>query len=848
MEAGIDAGNRTTIYIVTSKQLGFYSYFAGGIRANIVTDGLFRDVSAWYHFVGQFDSASGTFKFFINGVEQDQTVTTPVTAGTHYINAEATDFKLCRNENSGASWYDGYLAETIFIDGQALTASNFGEFQNGIWVPIKYAGSKTVAVDETSSFTTWTNNDGIFPWTTFVSSGTQITSAITALAPNMATLEPFSVIAGEVYKMRYNLAGSAPGGILMGFNEGLGGGAWRSTYLFPAFGTDMTVYFTINVTDATAYLTFQSQLAITVTNFELLSLELVDVGDYGNNGFHLDYSNSSHFGEDQSGNNNDFTDSGLATNDQVEDSPTNNGCVLNAVNPPVAGITRTLSDGNLKLATTAGAVRSYTYGTHIIKSGKWYIEGTLSYVQSEAALVLLGFANPDTKGGFVGMAYSWIADAGNAYIAPPNSPSPNLGYPRQGDVWGIAIDCDNELIYVHRNNTWDSDTGDPDAAGSGASFTIPASGLIAVVSGYGNSGSGDNTWSMNFGQLGYTYTPPAGFLAINSANLPDPEILEGNKGMDVLTYTGTGATPQTVQGLEFSPDLVCIKGRSDIGRPAIFDTVRGDPDDAIYTDDTDAETGTSAFGYLNSFLSDGFTVRPGIIAADTVNEEFQTYVAWNWKEDPVYGFDIVSYEGTGIAHTEAHSLGVVPEMMIVKNRADVASWAVYHKGSNADPEDYFLLFNTTAPAAADGGALWNATLPTSSVFSVGTDIGVNVLNDTYIAYLFASVEGYSKVFSYIGNASDDGPFVYCGFRPRYVLLKSADSVTSWIVHDTERNTYNMVENYLLPNTNEAEGVAGGIDVLANGFKLKTTNASWNPVSNVIGIAFAEHPFKYANAR
>jgi len=207
----------------------------------------------------------------------------------------------------------------------------------------------------------------------------------------------------------------------------------------------------------------------------------------------------------------------------------------------------------------------------------------------------------------------------------------------------------------------------------------------------------------------------------------------------------------------------------------------------------------------------------------------------------------VGYTGTGVAKTEAHSLGVVPEMMIVKNRTDADHWIVYHHGVAADPETDRLLLNETQ-AVADDATMWNDTAPTSSVFTVGTYNGVNGSGDDMIAYLFASVEGFSKVFSYTGNASADGPFVYCGFRPRFILIKDTATATSWRLHDTARDTYNVQTKPLYPNLSDAEGTETHLDVLSNGFKIRNAGAGVGAAQVHIGIAFAEHPFKYANAR
>jgi hypothetical protein len=247
---------------------------------------------------------------------------------------------------------------------------------------------------------------------------------------------------------------------------------------------------------------------------------------------------------------------------------------------------------------------------------------------------------------------------------------------------------------------------------------------------------------------------------------------------------------------------------------------------------------------LKSFDANGFTLGDH----PNVNTNAEDYVSWNWLESPDYGFDIVGYEGTGVARTVAHNLGVVPEMMIVKNRESTYNWCVYHKDNTAAPETDFLKLNLT-DATTDASTVWNDTAPTSSVFTVGTGAAVNENLKDHIAYLFASVEGFSKVFSYTGNGSANGPFVYCGFLPRFVIVKNASAVASWLMVDTERNTYNEVNSYLVPDTTAAEGTGLPIDVYSNGFKIRNAGGNWNGTGNTyIGMAFAETPFPWANAR
>jgi hypothetical protein len=159
-----------------------------------------------------------------------------------------------------------------------------------------------------------------------------------------------------------------------------------------------------------------------------------------------------------------------------------------------------------------------------------------------------------------------------------------------------------------------------------------------------------------------------------------------------------------------------------------------------------------------------------------------------------------------------------------------------------------MVLNSTA-ARASVSTIWNSTDPTTSVFSIGTDSSVNQNTEKFVAYCFAPVAGYSAFGSYTGNGSADGPFVYTGFRPRYVLIKDSTQAFNWIVLDTSRDPYNVSQNYLLPNSSAAEGSTTLLDILSNGFKYRVAGGAGNTTNDVIiYAAFAENPFKYSLAR
>jgi hypothetical protein len=332
------------------------------------------------------------------------------------------------------------------------------------------------------------------------------------------------------------------------------------------------------------------------------------------------------------------------------------------------------------------------------------------------------------------------------------------------------------------------------------------------------------------------------------------------------TYTGNGGTQALTNGgnntlgTTFKPDLIWIKQRNTVRDNQLQDSVRG-ASLSLQSNTTSAE---SNYGLISSINSNGFTVfTNGTYLAS--NENGGTYVAWQWKAgagttssntsgsitstvsvNTTAGFSVVTYTGTGANATVGHGLGVAPSMIIVKNRTSgTPSWRVYH---SALPYTSYLYLDTTN-AAFTGGGVWTQT-PSSTVFGInGSDAGVDTNGANYVAYCWAQVAGFSKFGSYIGNGSTDGPFVFCGFRPRYILIKNPAISSNWIVEDTSRSTYNQTANALYPNLSNAEDTSYPIDILSNGFKIRSTDVSDNGSGNtIIYAAFAENPFKYANAR
>jgi len=325
---------------------------------------------------------------------------------------------------------------------------------------------------------------------------------------------------------------------------------------------------------------------------------------------------------------------------------------------------------------------------------------------------------------------------------------------------------------------------------------------------------------------------------------------------NTVLYTGNGST-QSVTGVGFQPDWVWTKFRSALNSHYIFDAVRG-TNKAIFSDGTFAETTTS--DGLNSFNSDGFTVGTNL----NLNQNGTTFVAWNWlaggtassntdgsitsqvSASTTSGFSIVKYSGNSTAGaTVGHGLGAVPNVRITKRLTNADSWDVYHSGVDVTG-DYTLRLNETG-AKTNGNNTNNDTAPTSSVFTLGSDAMINGSSNDYISYCFAEKKGFSKFGSYTGNGSTDGPFIYTGFKPAFFIVKCSNAAFNWVVEDNKRNTFNVVDKYLLPNTSAAEGTLNLVDFLSNGIKIRTTDNSHNGSGNTyIYMAFAESPLVGSN--
>jgi hypothetical protein len=725
-------------------------FFGGGASADtlcvfdnsttyLVTTQLFRDPSAWYHIVIAWDTTQATssnrIKMYVNGTQitSFSTQAYPALNATSSFNNN-TLHNIGEYFGGGSYYFDGYMTEVNFVDGQALTPSSFGNTNSvtGVWQPAKYTGT---------------------------------------------------------------------------------------------YGTNG---FYLNFTD----------IAQTVSS---------NVG----------------LGKDFSGNTNYWVTNNISTTagttyDAMSDVPTlTSATVANyAVINPLDFISAngTISSANLNWASSTNVCGNRaTIGSN---SGKWYWEAVGSSVTSGTIGGRFAFTGSDTiavEQDKFGMY--WHPTSGISRIVNGTDTNVTSAYTyTNGDVLALALDLDNNISYWYKNGvlqyTYDF-----------SSFSTIGSRIFFPY--VWNGSSGTPSWVYNFGQRPFAYTPRTNHVRLNTFNLPTSTIPQGNKVMDATLWTGNGSTQVIVNQSQFRPDFVWIKSRNNGYNNALYDSVRG-TGKALFSNASEAEATVNDF---TAFNSNGFTVD-GSTRFET-NKNGTTYVGWQWQAgqgstssntsgsitstvsvNTTAGFSVATYTGNGTSGaTVGHGLGVAPKVILLKSRSVAANWtgyfAVLGNGFN-------LILNSTA--ASSGSSDWNSTSPTSTVFTLGSGSRNNQNTTTYVAYCWAEIAGFSKFGSYTGNGSADGPMIYTGFRPKYIMIKSSSIAGEWALYDVPRDLYNPMGlggGRLRANTADAETGADSaqyIDFLSNGFKIRNASGFDNDSgATYIYMAFASNPFKNSNA-
>jgi len=589
-------------------------------------------------------------------------------------------------------------------------------------------------------------------------------------------------------------------------------------------------------------------------------------GSYGTNGFYLNFSDNSNttavtLGKDYSGNGNNWTPNNFsvtagAGNDSMVDVPTpygvdtgvggtvrGNYCTLNPLDKSTAGgVTR---NGNLDYAgtTTSWDMIRSTFG---MSSGKWYWE--VSVNSSTYGITGIAQASVVLQNNYFnsGFCVGYNASNGDKYSGTGGATGYGASWSASGDICGVAFDADAGTITFYKNGT-----------SQGVAYTGLTGTYFPTHTLYHTS-----TATINFGQRPFAYTAPSGFKALCTQNLPTPTIgstsaTRANRNFALSTWVGNNGAQTVTNNIDYTNGggLVWFKPRDVTNNHFLVNSVLG------YTkflapNRTDGED-TYDFGFTPS--TTGFSFNGG---SSSVNQSPYNYIAWQWKAggstvtntagsltsqvsaNPTAGFSILTYTGNAAAEqTIGHGLGAVPKLIIVKGRTG-GNWPVYHVDTGRN--QYTFLNDNAATNTVTG--YWGSSGPTTTTFGViGGGYGNN--SGTAVAFCFAEVEGYSKIGSYTGNGSANGPFVHCGFRPAFILIRYV-GVEAWFLFDVARGTYNPNMPFIQVNQYTAVEYAGDTpDILSNGFKLTTTSSSLNGSGQLqLFAAFAETPFKYALAR
>lgn len=878
--SGADPNPRDALFFLASNAIEFYDRISS-VTYSLDTSGLIRDTSGWYHIVLTRDTtqvnANSRLRIWINGeeIKEFSSFSLPALNSEGSINAVVQH----RIGDWATGWgnagtFDGYLAEVNFVDGLALTAESFGRFNsNDIWIPIEINTASwptnSILFDRTAgtNIGNMTGGGGIaasFDGTTGQAAaassslaasasayvgkdhGSGVSEIVTSYVVYPSTDQGFTTDANVTIRLygSDSLPANSTDGTLLHDSGSFADSLSAQTYNFVDIDTSVGYrYHWVTIIPASSATNYIAEIQF---NFE---------APYGRNGYRLDFADNASaaaLGTDRSGNNNDWTVSGLLTTNRSSDSPTNsasgnsgNSTVWNVLSH-TAGVV-TFSNGALTATGSATTQGLFFSSLGLPSTGKFYAESELDTVGG-SGFWMFGIAKGTYTSGSFGAINSWGAHAATTTLTIYDETTA-VGSPTitAGDIMQIAYDADTGKFWVGIDDLWyDSvggTTGNP-STGSNPTAVISTTDQLFFIGGVYTG----MVIKSNFGPV-FTYTPPTGFNPLNTTQLPNT-VVESNDYFDAITYTGNGTDDTRIWLTNFKPDLVWIKNRTtNPSDHKLFDSVRG-ATNHLSTNDQNAHSAEA--NSLKSFDFQGFTLGTG--ASSDVNTDTINYVAWCWKKSAEAGFDVQGYEGTGTSGlTFTHDLGAVPEFMIVKNyETSSTSWAVYHKSANGgtNPEQYFGLLNSTAAFTNTGGtAYWNDTAPSSTVVTLGNSSFTNAASNDFIAYLWRGVFGHSKFDYYTGNGSTDGPFIYTGFRPKFVLTKGLSVVSGWQIFDTARDIYNLTETKLSPYATNPDTTGLGIDMLSNGFKIRNSNSDWNTSSaTYLYAAFAENPFKLNRGR
>ncbi len=770
-----------TFILAAGSSPYFQFYFSSTVLyielsgAYLATAQVFRDPSAFYHFVLAFDTTQATaanrVKLYVNGSEVTTWTTdqrSSIAQNTDTAINSATQHNIGK-QSVAAAYSNMMLAEVNFIDGQALAGTDFGETDSsGVWRPKEYAGSYGPAVDQSQTWssgmkTTTTANtsystsgrtttfpDSLAATNPFDADLTNFLYSQTGAAGTWLYVE-FGTALANVTSIVFSTEYSCPGGVikLNGTNvavnqSNLGGGFVEAsvTGTIPASLTEIA----IQGNGGSARLKY----------LKINGKYLLDSGvSLSSNGYHLAFADNSNataatLGKDTSGNANNFTPTNFSVaagvnNDSFVDSPTNGtassggdpgGSIVGnyaTLNPLEAGGYATTSNGNLN---QVGGSTDYSgkRANFSMASGKWYWEVTITATNGYAPGPGIQATNVKNYESPVITRCSYY-NSGHKFNGTLVSYGASFA---TNDVIGVAFDADAGSLTFYKNG-----------ASQGVAFSSLANGPYSpLTADYNGSGT-----SHNFGQRAFSNAAPAGYKSLNTANLPTPTIADSSTAMDVVRYNGNGST-QAISGMNMSPDLVWTKYRSGAIANLLYDTVRGvGPLKGLNSDQTRIEgacfdaTGGSGYGYVSAFNSDGHTVVNGGQSASYVNYNGHSYISWVWNaganSDKTYAITVAN-PGSGNKYYADSAL---------QPTLTLAEGSTYKfDQSAATNSGHPLRFSTTSDGTHGGGSEY-----TTGVTTAGTPGSAGAFTQIVIAASAPTLYVYCTAHSGMGfqvNTSD----------------------------------------------------------------------------------------------
>ena len=778
-------GNRDRLQLFNNQKLVFN--LNDGTDASLTTNALMRDTSAWYHVVAMLDTTQSTNT---NRMKLYINGTETTYSATTYPDEDYTAFigtnieHFVGNSSADNLYMDGYLAEFNYTDGVANTPAAFGESKKGVWIPKKYTGS-------------------------YGQNG---------------------------FRLKFDQVGV--------------GSASTST-----IGAD-TSGLTNHLTSTNIVATDCAMPDNPENNF--CTLNPIANLNFGSN--HAAVHSEGNVKAVHSGTSISHLLGTFRVNDFLTD-----GCYF-----------------EIKV-TTIDTDRFYV---GIIDPYSFTAIAAASYANPNKALIIQTNA-----------VYASTNTAGYASFTPDTATTIEAG-----DVIGVAVKGDN--VWFHINGVYTRDTDD--ALGNpstGANPAVPAITVIGSRDYFPYAGYASD-YIVNFGQdpsfaatqTAGTETPdegagvfkyevPTGFKAMCSANISDDDFpispnqaKQADDYFETVLYEGDGSTQNIA--VNFKPDWTWIKNRDATDAHQVFDSNRG-ATNVLSPNATAADAAND--DTLTAFISTGFSLGDDVV----VNTDGEKYVSWNWlangattstltggtinstvQANTDAGFSIVTYTGDDQARaTVAHGLSQAPEWIIIKNRGETISnpaWPVYHASNTSAPATDYLDLQVVG-ATGDAETIWSDEVPTATLVILGTADSVNS-GSAHVMYCFHSVDGYSKFGSYNGTTNVNGQFVYIGFSPAFLMIKRASATSaysSWAMYDNKRKTINsdtgLTSNPLFANKTSIEGIRGNasasisgtrtaVDFLSNGFKIRDIADEVGQSNEYVYMAFADIPFKYANAR